>query len=472
MRNDTRMSSPPTPTPTPTPTPARSRKLRPRHIAACILVVAALVLHGCLWSITGVPESRALWGDEVRYWQGATLLSSGATWHPDPLWPPLYPRFLAAVLAAGGSITAVQAVQTLMLLAVALLLCDLTRHLTGSRFAGAAAGALAFTYPPLAAFAHYLWPEVLHLLLFIGALWLLVRRPPRPPWLLAAGVLLGLALLTKSLLGPFLPLLLALEGSLKERALRVSLVAIAICAVIAPTAISNHRRGTGVIIADSLAFNLWVGLNERSKKNFVDSEVGPQWRAYSASAPTFPERRAILWAKIKVFSEQHGSGEILRRQLARQPIRLFDKDSFLTDMLPGGAIADRGRGYHRPPWPIALGLRVSSYLAYAVVLVASALGIAVCPPRGRRWLLIALLFIAYNMVIFLLLHVKSRYRVQILPFLFLYSGCAVAWAAHRLGLNPGEARLWSGTIKPRVWWATTPMALLLLFLAFGRGLVG
>ena len=449
------------------PSPARAGARR----AAVWLVVAAVAVHGALWSMSRGPLPESLWGDEIYYWQGATALHAGKAWHSDPLWPPLYPRFLAGILAAGGSVTAVRVVQTLMLLAVAWLLRDLTRHLTGSRLAGDVAGALTLVYPPLVAFAHFLWPEVPYLLLFTGGLWILVRRPHRPPWLLGAGALIGLALLIKSLLGPFLPLLLlplVLEGSVASRMLRVSLVAAAICAVVAPTAISNHRRGTGVVVSDSLAFNLWVGLNDRSRKNFVDRVVDGEWRAFKASATTHPERNAILWHKTRALFEERGALQVLRDQLGRQYFRLLDRGSFLTDMLPGGDIAAHGFGYRDPPPAIAGGLRFSSYLLYVGILLGAVAGVVVWPPRSRRWLVIGLLFIAYNLALFLLLHAKSRYRVPMLPFLFLYGGCAAAWLAHRLGVNPGEAELWRVSAGCRSWWAAALAALVLLFLAFGR----
>ncbi len=453
---------------------SKSTTLRTRRGIVWAVVAAALAVHASLWSISRGPEPESLWGDEIYYWQGATQLDAGAAWHSDPLWPPLYPHFLAGILAVGGSVAAVKVVQTLMLLAVALLLRDLARHLTGSRFAGDVAGALTVVYPPLVAFAHFLWPEVLYLLFFTGALWILVRRPRRPPWLLGAGALIGLALLTKSLLGPFLPLLLlplVLEGSIRDRVRRLFLVIVAIGAVIAPTAISNHRRATGVVISNSLAFNVWVGLNERSRKNFVDRVVDAEWLAYQASAVTFAQRDAILWAKTRALVAERGAPAILRAQLSRQYFRLFDRGSFLTDMLPGGAIAAHGWGYRDPPAAIAGGLRIVSYLLYVGILLGFIAGLVACPPRRQPWLLIGLLFIGYNLALFLLLHVKSRYRVPLLPFFFLYSGCAAAWLAHRLGLNPDEVELWSAPVDRRSWWAASLAALLLLFLAFGRELI-
>lgn len=443
------------------------------RLASVCGLVTVLAVHGALAWISHFPQPRRFFGDEtILYWPGATRLAAGLAWQGDPLWPPLQPRFLAAVLfISDGSLLVVQVVQTIMLMAAAFLLCDLTRRLSGSPVAGVVAGWLLLVYPPLAAFVHYLWPEVLHLLLLLSAWWIFVARSRRPAWLFAGGVILGVALLTKSLLGPFLPVLLlplALAGSLGERVSRLALVALGIVVAVAPTVYSNHQRATGVFISDSLAFNLWVGLNDRSRVGFADGIVGPEWHVYRQSAPSLPERDDILYVKIRQLVAERGIWPLLRAQLGRQYFRLFDKDSYLTVQLPGGAIAgaDRG-GYQNPPWLLASGLRVTSYALYAAVLVAALMGMAVCPHKGRPWLLVGLAFLAYNLAIFLLLHVKSRYRIQLLPFFFFYTGCAVAWCFERSAVDLEKQGLWKVKLAGWVW----PAAVLLLFLAFGRGLL-
>ncbi len=456
----------------------RFRPSSPRIVLAPgLLVLAILAVQGSLLALSGFGPApdRVLFGDERTYWRGANEIAAGADWHPDPLWPPLYPRFLAAVLGAGGSPWAIIAVQLAMLVAVALLLADLARRWSGSRIAGRVTGALVLLYPPLGAFAHYLWPELAHLFLFVTALWILAARHERPTWLIAAGLLLGLALLTKSLLGPFLPILLlplALEGRRKHRLLRLALVTCGIALVLAPVVADNRQRSTGVWVADSSAFNLWVGLNDRARKSLADPMVAPgEWRTYKKSAPTFPERRQILWRKIRDLASERGIPSLLGGQLGRQYFRLFDKDSFFTDQLPGGVIVGHGGGYRDPPPAIAAVLRGATHALYAAILVGAVAGMVVRPPKGNPWLWVGLAFLAYNLAIFLLLHVKSRYRVQLLPFLFLYCGWAAAWAAARLGLDPGEAELWQGETGRRAWLVAAPAALLLLFLAFGRPLL-
>jgi len=432
-------------------------------VAWAALVVSVQV---SLWWIAHVPESRVMLGDEGMYWRGAEALAAGADWYPESLWPPLQFQFLGWILAvSGGSRLAVEIVQMLLMLAAAALLGLLADRITGSRLAAAVAAGLALVYPPLVASAHFLWPEPLHLVLFLGLLWIFVARAERAGWLAAGGVLLGLALLTKSLLLPFVPVLLLLPlagaSTWRRRMFRLALVVGAAALTVAPTVRANQDRAADVLIADSGPFNLWVGLQDRSRRSFVDPVVAREYRVYRDSAPTSGERDAILWSKIGALVKQQGVPAVVGRQLGRQYFRLFDKDSFFTVQLPGGLQAQRGHGYVEPPAAVAGALRVLSYGFYALILVGAAVGVSVCPLRGRRGLQIALAFVIYNLLLFLFLHVKSRYRLQFLPFLLIWTGCAAAWLAARCGLTP-DARRWRETIPLWAW----SLAAVLLALAF------
>jgi hypothetical protein len=328
---------------------------------------------------------------------------------------------------------------------------------------------MALVYPPWAAFAHAFWPEVPHALLFLGALWILTRRPPAAGWLLVAGALMGLAVQAKSLLVPFLPvlLLLSLGGATGKAAMRRTLgrgalVALGLLLVLAPRLLA----GPGPRLVESTAtFNVWIGLNDRARKERVTPIAHKEFLAYEASAGTPRERNAALREKIRDKIRGEGLLTVLGRQLSRQYFRLFDKDSFLTAQL----LAEAPGRVAPHPLEAALrsSLRTASHLLYALLLAGAAFGIAVRPPRGTPGLRIALGFLAYNLVIFLVLHVKSRYRVQLMPFLFLYFGSAVAWLSVRMGGNPLEIELWEEKLSPVRGVAAAAGAALLLFLAFG-----
>ncbi|MEE8523695.1 MAG: glycosyltransferase family 39 protein, partial [Thermoanaerobaculia bacterium] len=412
------------------------------------------------------PDPKELAGDETVYLQAATRLVDGQPSELDLLWPPLYPRFLALLLAlGGGSLLLVQAVQTLLLVAVALLLRDLWIRFEGRGPAADVLALVLLAYPPLAAFSHYLWPEILHLALFMSALWILAARRRHLPWLAALGLLLGLALLTKSLLGPFLPVLLLpllLADGWRDRIRRTALVLAVLGATIAPAMISNYVQHGVLLIADSSRFNLWVGLNDRSRRDLVDSIVGREYALYRESASSYRQRNQILDGKIREFVRQRGWVRVLRDQVTRQYFRLFDKDSFLTDQLPGGAFTELGTGYRDGPRSLVLAIRWASYGMYAMILVAAAAGMALTPPKAKPWAWMTLTFLLYNLAIFLLLHVKTRYRVQFLPFLVVYACCALDWLRTKAGVEtPGIRASVAGALG----------AALLLFLAFGGSIL-
>ena len=384
--------------------------------------------------------------------------------HVDFLWPPGYPRFLAGLLVmGGGSFLLARCVQVALLALSAWLLRDLGLRLFGSVLAADVAAALLVLDPQVAGFAHFLWPEVLHLFLFLAALWILMARAERPGYWALLGVVLALALLTKSLLAPFLPLLLlpALWSGGVRGLGRLALAAGALAVMLTPTAIANARRD-GPLIADSSRFNLWVGLNDRSRKDLVDEVVGREYERYVRSGQTFGERARVLDDKIRALVQERGVPATVGAQLSRQYFRLFDKESFVTDQLPGGAISQQGYGYRGTPGPLAALLRAWSYALYALVLLAAALGLAVDTPRGRAWRWVLLAFVVYNLAVFLWLHVKSRYRLAFLPVLDLQAGAFAAWCA----AGPARPR-----VPPLALGAAGVLAALALFLAFGAPLL-
>lgn len=438
-----------------------------RLAGAAVVLLVQLVLA----ALDRPAAPRPLFGDEITYRTAAgRLLAFGAA-DLDPLWPPLYPYFLAPLLAlGGGSLFWVRAAQLALLGLSAFLLADLAKRWTGLPEAGLLAAFLLLADPQVAAFAHFLWPEILHLALFLAALRMLVQAGEaggrsRGAWAAGAGLGLGLALLTKSLLLPFLPLLLvplAFAADRRRGLAAAGLALLVAAAVVAPAAWSNHRRGHGWVVADSSRFNLWVGLSDTSRRNLVDEIVGEEYERYRESAPTLPERNRILSEKIRQLAEARGWGALLLSQLERQPFRLFHKDSFFTDQLPGGAIAAQGFGYRGVPVPLAAVLRGWSYLLYGVVLALAGWGIFRVVHRSSPWWRVLLLFLAGNLLLFLFFHVKTRYRVQILPVLDLYAAAAlVFWLGGRGGAlreRLGAAgRIGAGLISAALlYWAFAP----------------
>lgn len=445
--------------------PWRRGRLTPRRVATAAVVLAAAALHVLLFHLERSPTPRRLWGDEIMYAALAERGARGEAAAIELLWPPLYPRLLAcaarlgplasvsptgtpsAPLDVGRARAAVELAQVALLLGAVLALRGLARRISGSTAVADVTAALALLDPQLAGFAHFLWPEMLHLALFLGTLALLVGRTRRAWAAAAAGALLGLALLAKSLLQPFLPMLLVplvVAHGWRRGLARSALVLTVAAAVVAPTIVSNGRRTGAWVVADSARFNLWVGLHDRAPRNFQAEIVGDEFDRWRISAPTFAEREALLSRRLDAFVAERGWLRILRDQSARQYYRLLGAPSFLTDQFPGGAIAALGYGYVAPtPWAARL-LRLWSDAHYALLLVAASFGgvlalrLRTAPLAGeaererrvaRAWIAVAAAFVAYNLALLLVLHVKTRYRVPLLPLFDV----AAALALVRLG---------------------------------------
>jgi hypothetical protein len=439
-----------------------------------------------------VPEPKRLCGDEVLYMASARgLLAGDPGWPMDPLWPPLYPQVLAGAMAIGGGgaggirdVVCVVVLQTLLLAGCAVVLADLTRQLAGSDTAGWAAAALLLGFPPAAAYAQLLWPELLHLLLLLVVLWTLAVRWRSPGWSVLAGVALGLALLTKSLLQPFAPVLVLAGFAWRGRSCRVAMVRNAAAMVLAtaititPVLVMQHRRTGRVMIADSTAFNLWVGLNDTARRSFDDPVAARAWVDYMAGGDDFTSRVASLRQRLREHVAGRSLLAILGSQLGRQYFRLFDKDSFLTMQLAGGPQRAEGCGYAGGQASAGL-LRGLSFAVYGLLLVLAPLGLALWRFRCPRWIAVLLGFGAYNLLLFLAFHVKARYRMQLLPVGLVGAGAAVAWLEAwlvvRLGTRAGSAGTALAQLRqPRQWWrylVAAAAAAVLLALAFGRPLL-
>ncbi|MCG8457381.1 MAG: glycosyltransferase family 39 protein [Holophagales bacterium] len=470
--------------------------------------VLVLLVHGVLLWLAHEPAPRVLTGDELRYVDEGRRLAAGEEVELDPLWPPLYSRFLASIFAAGGGLAAVQVVQTLLLVGGAWLLWRTARTITGSATAAGTAAGLMLAYPPLVAFAGYFWPEVLHLTLFLAALCLLVEAPAADPrrrpirWL-GAGLCLALALLAKKILWPFVPVLLLMlawargegpdrrgkgvaGGRLSRQAERwraPTWVMAGMLLLLVPAAVAWGPRA--ISPASSALFNLWVGLDDRGMRSFEAPVVYERYLTYRELAPEDRDRAMVEEIRRGLCRESLPG--LLGQQVSRQYRRLFHRHSFLTDQLPGGALAQRGRGYADPPPALARAISVLGQGSYSLLLMAPAVGVVVAPfgppaeipgggsrasatervhTQGRRFLALLLIFLVYNLILFLGVHVKSRYRIQLLPVLFLYAGLLVELCRARyLGRLP-RLPAWR-------WTAGAALGVLLLLLGWAdRALPG
>ncbi len=411
--------------------PARRRRLTAAVAVWLLLAVGLLALY---W----FPQAKQLAGDEASVYQPMALsvLAGGDWFDPRLLWPPLQGLFMAAVYAvAGPHILAVQLAQLLLLALSGLLLQRCCLALTGDSAAADWAGIALAVNPLTIAFATWLWPETLHLFLCLLLAWLLVRRRrvagAGGATALAglAGATLGLCLLAKSLLAGFWPLLLpALWQRGAARRSLAALAAFGLGALLA-TGPVLHRgwQETGrATIADSSWFNLWVGLGDRWRSDYLFDETGQRMADYLASADDAAGRARFARGQALDIVRAQGLAATVARQAGRQYFRLFDARTTLSAQLPGPACRGHIGLYSlRTPWLVA----AVDHLArgwHLALLALAAVGLVAWRDWRKPWSWLLLAFLGYQLALFGGLHVKTRFLVPMLPVLCVFAGHLLA----------------------------------------------
>lgn len=405
-----------------------------RRAAPLLFLVAGLLNLGLL-ALAHWPAEKRLVGDETYYYGLAASIASGQPAQHDALWPPLYGELVALVFrAAGPNLLLVQLAQIGLWLAAAYCFWRIAQRLTPA--ASTLALALFLLSPELAAFSHYLWPETVHLALMLAALWLLICHGTRRWSAVGAGLLLGLALLTKSLLWAALPLVVLFTALVKTDGLsgRTRLVnallvgALAVGAALGASTLAE-RSGRPWPLAGSTVFNLWLGLTDASLADSQDPSAGQEYARFVAAGPDLAARNAVYAGKVRQLVREQGLLRTAAAQAGKQYFRLFDHRTYWTTQLPGGS-----RAAYRFDAPLlAAALRFYSGLYYAATLAAGALGLACLRWRPLSWLHFLWLFVAVNLAVFLLLHAVTRYTVQFWPAWLLFAAASLVAGSWRLG---------------------------------------
>jgi hypothetical protein len=483
-------------------TPAARRRVWWCAFLALYTLEQALLL----WLYWG-HGAKTLAGDEVIYSGWARHAPELAAFADSYLWPPLQAWFLRVL---DVNVALVQLVQTAMLVACAGFLRALWLACDGRRRAANLAAALFLLNPSTAAYAHWLWPEVVHLFLMLAALWLLSLKPSPPGspggegWVrglrlvlprdrgsaqrhpltpslspnavggegvaalrsiagFIAGIATGLALLAKSLLTPFWPLfaLLLVRGERPRFDWRVAaLFAVGVLATIAVPLARGWQATGKPMVADSSAFNIVGGLSDRWRSDYVADSVGPMLGEWFAAGATPAERNAAFLERARHIVDERGVVETVESQLGRQYFRLFNAKTLLVSQLPGPACVGHMSVYHDPAPALAATLVAWNDLAHALMLVTFAFGLAL----WRRWReplpWLALAFFAYQIALYLPLHVKARFLLPMTPFLCAFGASFLASLARP---RDDAAVVLRGHWR---WFAGGVLALLLFLLAF------
>lgn len=397
-----------------------------------------LALSGALklWLAFSLDSSPSVL-DERDYLQIAQTLADQGH-YPGNFRPPLYPAYMAMMISLGWGTLGMRVGQVILSTISAVLAYRIAGRMFGTPAARIAGGLLAFD-PVLVMFTHRLWSETLFIVLLLAALDILSATAVTRRWWpwASAGLLLGLAGLTRPVILTFVPLLLpwallqmrragrmsgagvqdakaeqAKDGEQGSRSparagcLRFGLLVLACSAAVAPWTIRNALVHDALIVVDTNGpFNVLVG--SQPEAAFVDKDSlwsqrfglvgGRPYQVVVQQDAAAAQRMAMqqAWENIK------GSPGRFARKCLWEASRLWTLDPFLLRHLRNG-------WYGRATAPLFTAMMTLLAAGFFVVLVLAAFaGLATeaaSPFRG-----LALLLIVHATILFGITYALSRY---------------------------------------------------------------
>jgi len=404
----------------------KSHNLWGRYFQTKNILFLSVILETILFYLYYFPEPKLLFGDEVRYLETGFLILSGADWHSNPMWPPMQ-SVLIALFAKIFShpLLPIQLFQYGLLLLSGFIIKDIIWRETRNNTSSQIALAVMLLYPSWLAYSQYLWPEVIHVTLFVSIIWINRYKNSSYNWMLLSGLLLGLVILFKSLLILFIPFLyLPSLIKFRKKTILIKMVLSLMLAVIiiTPTSIKSHQMNGGWMVSNSSMFNLYLGLEDDKRQHFSHKMAGSHYSEYTKSANTFTLRNEIVKNKALNKISKDGYINTILAQLNKQYFRLFDYQTFFSQQFAGKASDNYlGNYHHHSDEALVLIINTYNNLFYFIIVLAMFFGITV---SFNKSIIIKqfTFFLLYILGLFLLLHAIPRFRIPLVPVMAFFSG--------------------------------------------------
>jgi 4-amino-4-deoxy-L-arabinose transferase-like glycosyltransferase len=415
---------------------------RVRHVTRVRLIAAALLVLALglrVWEVERTSYAPA--GDAGSYLALASGVAhegdystrggAGASRGPTAYFPPGFPYLLAAVdlidghrTPRGGAVEPARLAQAALGTATVALVGLVAFEAFGLAI-GLAALAIAAVYPVLIELSGTVYAENLLMALILAAIWaaLRARRSDRPyPWVLAAGLLTGLATLTHQ--NGIVVLLALLPAVWAIRRAPLLLIAMAVL-TIAPWTVRNAIVMNRFIpVSDETGLTLAGTYNPTSAH---DKQIPYRWHDYK-SIPAFASlrREAPNLIEPQVDSKYRRAAFHYIGHHPLSPLAVaYHNTRRLLEL--EGSFAWRASTYNIgvPRSTARVGV-----IGFWLVLVLAAVGaFTAAARRAPRWLWITPLLL-YLSVVFVNAE-TPRFRAPIDPFLIMLAGCALATAFAR-----------------------------------------
>jgi len=432
------------------------RRLNDRFVAATVLLTAGAALVR-VDVVVATRHSFRLVGDAVDYQRLAQSVLHGhgfgvshfaAAGGPTALRPPGFPLWLALVEGVtGGHVLAARLADAVVGAAVVPLIVILARRLGASRVVALAAGIVVAVLPQLLLVSQSLMSEAVFVPLSLGAVVAAMefRRSGRGRWLAVAGLVLGLAVITRPAGALLLVPVAALALSRRRQWRRhVPAVAAALALAVAPALVWEARTvhdthafvplttQAGYLLAGT--YNATSAAAVQQPGVWLPASYDPHVAAVLAAHPGSEVQTAkLLQSAAESYLRAHPGYAVT--VAAHNSLRLFD----LTD--PSFVRAET-----QGEFGLGGSLDTAEQVATLVLLVAAGCGLA----RGaaRRWPVA--LWLTPLLLLAATLPVQSftRFRAPIDPYLVLLAVGAGVSSGRRRPTTARDERAGSRPERP------------------------
>jgi hypothetical protein len=391
------------------PEPPAARTLLVLTLAALAVRVAFLVLE---------PAAPPVADEQVWVKWARHVSNPRVSFHPlrtqFVFHPPLYPYFLAVPLGLTGSLQVAKWAQVVVSVLLVPAVGRVGTQALGARAGLLAAGVAAF-YPELVWFAAHFWVETLFSVLVWWGFERLLAADARARIgpALAAGVLWGLAVLARETLLYFIPLA-ALWLAWGRRGA------------------GGGRRAAALLLASVLVVAPWTWRNRIAFDAFVPVSTAGGLNLFQGNAPLSRQEVYDEYYAVTGYVSQyrHAVRRGLQSIRERQPTWFFEK---LVEQMPMfweaesmAAIHVKRGAYGAVGVAWAIAIAVVLLLPYLALLPPFVAGLAAARYERAQVLLAA--FLAYYNLIHVVTHGFNRYRLPVMPVVFLFASWAiVAW---------------------------------------------
>ena len=372
----------------------------------------------------GYEELAVNWLKMGGYFDGAL---------PTATWPPLYPFFLSRLYLIFGHEPQIGIFANILInLGICYLGYRVIKIVWGEKIARLAFVILIF-FPSQILFINLLLTENLFTMLLLLSLFLFLRtktadsnrlRSRAWVYVLTAGIVLGLATLTRAVTLTFLPLLIPMwmmqTGSYKTALKYFAIALVGLLIVVAPWIIRNHQKVGITAVSSNGGVNLYLGNNPGAGMGWIppDPEIfvlnDPAYEAYNDS---------VGFALGAEYIKAHPLGFVRRGIMKVAYMFAIDVDAVHYDLI-------RAAGEGKTDGYVIIAYIAQFY--YILVLLLALLGFIVFILKrsvyfnGGAYLLIAT--IIYWMAVHFVFFGFGRFHF---PIISMMAGLAALYVGHK-----------------------------------------